>query len=61
MMETFWRFDPLTVRLMFDDLFNETREVEGRIGRFLFGCDELLRDYKRANPTSMVSTIASEA
>ena len=38
---------------MFDDLFNETRDIEGRIGRFIFGCDEILRDYKRAN----VSTV----
>ncbi len=48
-MLEFWRADPKTVRLMFDDLFNETREVEGRIGRFVFGCDELLRDFKRAH------------
>lgn len=53
MMLEFWQFDPQMVRAMFDDLFNETRQVEGRIGRFLFGCDELLRDYKRAHPTSV--------
>jgi hypothetical protein len=53
MMTEFWRFDPMTVRWMFDDLFNETREVEGRISRFLFGCDTLLRDYKKAKPTSI--------
>ena len=53
MMERFWGYSPGTVRLMFDDLFNETREVEGRIGRFLFGCDELLRDYRRDHPTSV--------
>lgn len=53
MMAEFWRADPLTVRLMFDDLFNETREAEGRISRFLFGCDTLLRDYKRAKSTSI--------
>lgn len=53
MMTEFWRFDPLTVRMMFDDLFNETREEEGRIARFLFGCDTLLRDYKKARPTSI--------
>jgi hypothetical protein len=47
LMAEFWRFDPLTVRLMFDDLFNETREVEGRVSRFLFGCDMLLRDYRK--------------
>jgi hypothetical protein len=53
MMLEFWRFDPGTVRLMFDDLFNETRDVEARIGRFLFGCDSLLRDYKRAHVGSI--------
>lgn len=52
MMLEFWRVSPQTVRLMFDDLFNETRDVEGRIGRFLFGCDELLRDYRRDHPLS---------
>jgi len=54
-MTEFWRFDPLTVRLMFDDLFNETREVEGRISRFLFGCDTVLRDYKKAKSTTIVN------
>ena len=53
MMLEFWRFEPGTVRLMFDDLFNETRDTEARIGRFLFGCDTLLRDYKRARIASV--------
>lgn len=53
MMLEFWRFDPRTAAAMFDDLFNETRDTEARIGRFLFGCDELLRDYKRAHSTSV--------
>ena len=53
MMLEFWRFEPATVRLMFDDLFNETRDIEARIGRFLFGCDSLLRDYKRAHVASI--------
>ncbi len=53
MMIEFWKFDPMTVRLMFADLFNETKEVEGRIGRFLFGCDALLQDYKRSKSTSI--------
>mgnify|MGYP000901948038 FL=1 len=53
MMAEFWKFDPMTVRLMFNDLFNETKEVDGRISRFLFGCDTLLHDYKRANITSV--------
>lgn len=52
MMLEFWKDSPQTVRLMFDDLYNETREVEGRVGRFVFGCDELLRDYRRDHPLS---------
>lgn len=52
-MTEFWRFDPLTVRLMFDDLYNETREVDGRISRFLFGCDMLLSDFRRIHSTSI--------
>ena len=53
MMQEFWRLEPQMVRAMFDDLYSETRDVEARIGRFLFGCDELLRDYKRAHPTTI--------
>lgn len=53
MMHEFWKLDPLTLRLMFDDLFTETRTVDGRVGRFLFGCDTVLRDYKKAKPTSV--------
>lgn len=47
MMLEFWKMEPSMVRMMFDNLLNETRDVEARIGQFLFGCDELLRDYKR--------------
>ena len=54
-MTEFWKFDPQTVRWMFDDLFNETKAVDGRIGRFLFGCDTVLRDYKKAKPTSILN------
>ncbi len=49
LMLQFWKFDQRAVGEMFDDLFNETRPVEARIGRFLFGCDLLLSDFKRAN------------
>lgn len=52
-MLEFWKMDPMTVRIMFDGLLNETRDVEVRIGQFLFGCDELLRDYKRAHVASI--------
>lgn len=53
MMHEFWKNDPMTVRLMFDDLFNETIEVEGRIRRFLFGCDTVLQDYKKIKLTTV--------
>ena len=53
MMISFWRIEPGMVRAMFDDLFDESRDVEARIGRFLFGCDTLLRDFKQLNPTSV--------
>lgn len=53
MMELFWEMDPKTVKWMFDDLYNETRGVGGRIGRFVFGCDECLRDYKSAHVGSI--------
>jgi hypothetical protein len=53
MMSEFWRMDAATVRWMFDDLFNETKDTEARIGRFLFGCDSLLRDYKELYPAKV--------
>jgi len=40
------------VRYMFQDLFTENKEVDGRIGRFVFHCDELLREYKETHPRS---------
>jgi hypothetical protein len=52
-MAMYWQQDPQTLRWMFDDLYNENKEVDGRIGRFLFGCDELLRDHKKLQPTSV--------
>lgn len=33
-------------RFIFQDLFNEEKEIEGRADRFIFYCDELLREYK---------------
>lgn len=41
------------VRYMFQDLFNENMEVDGRIDRFVFHCDELLREYKETHPRSV--------
>jgi hypothetical protein len=53
MMTLFWQTEPQTVRWMFEDLFNETKDPEARIGRFLFGADALLADYRRAHPTKI--------
>lgn len=53
MMQLFWREDPLTVRRMFDDLFDETKDLEARLGRLLFGCDLLLQEYRRAHPVKV--------
>jgi hypothetical protein len=53
MMLEFWQMDPGSVRLLFDDLFNATKEEEGRVRRFIFGCDELLVDYKQKNITTI--------
>lgn len=49
MMLEFARQEPEMVRLAFRDLFDETRDIEVRMDRFLFYCNELLRDYKSRN------------
>jgi hypothetical protein len=53
MMMLFMDFEPEMVRAMFEDLFNEKHAAENRASRFVFGCDALLAEYKRANPTSI--------
>ncbi len=37
-------------RQVFADLFREDRSVEGRLGRFVFGCDQLLADHQERRP-----------
>jgi hypothetical protein len=51
MLTLFWQHDPMMVNAIFDDLHNETKSIEGRVSRFVFGMDTLLSDYKRAHPT----------
>ncbi len=41
-MEWFITIDGAFVKMMFQDLFNETKTVSGRIDRFIFYCDEML-------------------
>ncbi|MEY3367048.1 MAG: hypothetical protein RI973_203 [Bacteroidota bacterium] len=53
MMLKFSALNSEFVRYAFKDLFNESREVEGRADRFVFHCDELLREYKETHPRSV--------
>ncbi len=53
MMLKLIKLDTEFVRRMFKDLFNEDKDIEGRVSRFTFGLDELLKDYKKANRTSI--------
>ena len=41
------------VRFIFQDLFNEEKSIEGRVDRFIFYCDELLKEYKEKNPRTI--------
>lgn len=41
------------VRHAFTDLFDEQKEVEGRIDRFIFYCDQFLEQFKEINPLSI--------
>ena len=45
-MQLFLHTWPDFVRDMFKDLFNENKSADGRIDRFVFHCDELLREYR---------------
>lgn len=52
MMLKFIALQPDFVRFMLRDLFNENKEIGGRVGRFVFHCDELLKEYKDKHPRS---------
>ena len=47
MMMAFAKQNPDYVSQMFRDLYNESKGIDGRIDRFIFYCDELLRVYKK--------------
>jgi len=49
-MLTFIERDADLVRSMFQELFNENLDIEGRIDRFVYHCDEISRDIMRTNP-----------
>ncbi len=50
MMLRFIALEPEFVRTMFRDLFNEARDIEGRLDRFRYHCDELLAAWRERNP-----------
>lgn len=51
-MLEFWRMQPDFVKQMFQDLFDEKKSADGRVGRFVFYCDELLTEYLEKHPRS---------
>lgn len=53
MMLEFLSTDREFVREMFRDLFNNEKEVMGRMDRFVFHCDSLLESYKEKNRSSI--------
>lgn len=53
MIMEFIQLDPAWTRQMFGELFDESKSIEGRLGRFIFYCDLLLENYKKANPASI--------
>lgn len=47
MMQKFAAMDPDFVRTIFQDLFDESQPIIGRISRFKYFCDDLLQQYKK--------------
>lgn len=53
MMLRFLRASPDFGRRMFRDLFNEEKDIEGRVSRFQFACDVMLEEYKKDHPLTI--------
>jgi hypothetical protein len=51
MMIKFLNFDKEMVRVMFRDLFNESKPIDLRIQRFSYHCDEIFAELRRSQPT----------
>ena len=52
-MLEFIDMQPEFVRSMFQELYNEEKELQGRVDRFLFYCDELFREYQEKHPKTI--------
>jgi hypothetical protein len=50
MMLEFIKMEPHFIHSMFKELFNEEKEILGRVDRFVFYCDQLLTQYRQAHP-----------
>lgn len=53
MMVEFFKFDPEFTLQAFRELFDEDLDIEVRVDRFIFYCDQLLLLYKKSHPTSI--------
>lgn len=53
MLLLFLKMQPDYVKSMFQDLFDESKRIDGRVQRFLFYCDELLAQYRAEHPASI--------
>lgn len=53
MMIRFLQASPDFGRRMFRDLFNEEKDIEGRVSRFQFACDVMLEEYKKDHPLTI--------
>lgn len=49
-MMTFLKYEKEFIRSMFRDLFNEGKDLQMRISRFIFHCDELGKQIKKKEP-----------
>ena len=53
MMMAFAKMNPDFVSQMFRDFHDQSKAIDGRMDRFMFYCDELLRDYKNKHATKV--------
>lgn len=51
-MLEFIKIDSERVRSMFKELFDEEVDIEKRIDRFVFHCDEFLKEFQKTNPNA---------
>jgi hypothetical protein len=51
-MLEFIKIDSERVRSMFKELYDEAVDIEKRIDRFVYNCDELLNEFQKINPNA---------